>query len=635
MKRKALLGLVLIGLVLGVMADADADGFRAIRVIKDLSHHSGRLGNYRALVIGIDDYRDQRIADLNTAEYDARALSEILQDKYGFQVEMMLGSKATRSAIYRALRRLAASAKAGDSVLIYYAGHGDLDRQYNDGWWIPVDAEAGNPETYLDNIFVQKAMSNMLARHVLLISDSCYSGTLFGQTRSIQPVITDKYYLSLYNEKSRWGITSGNKTPVSDDGAEGHSIFAYQLLKELQKNEKPYLTTQELYTRIAPIIGNNSEQTSLCRPIRNTGDRGGEFIFVASSGATVSRRNPSRKTTLSVNANVKGARVILDGRSVGNTPLGDESVSPGTHRLRVEATGYYDPYEKRIKVVSGRAISLYVDLSRSSPRKARLFIETTPEEAHVRILNIAPVFYQGMELDPGRYKVEVQAQGYETENRWITLSEGKDETVSIRLMSVQLDRPKVIQIGVDEIKIGAVQPVTGRFAFAGVHINAGLEDALMMANEEGGINGKKIKYIMEDGTYKVDVAVAAFKRIMARDNPVAMYGESTALGKAMSPEIKDRYKILYSSTSFSSELADTAKNPFVFVECLKRADTAGELNGQGLTKALQNLKDIDTGGLMCPFTVVDNKIPYGRVYKANVKKKIFEPISNWIRAEQP
>ncbi|MGD8294577.1 MAG: ABC transporter substrate-binding protein, partial [Desulfobacterales bacterium] len=100
----------------------------------------------------------------------------------------------------------------------------------------------------------------------------------------------------------------------------------------------------------------------------------------------------------------------------------------------------------------------------------------------------------------------------------------------------------------DVVKVGAVQPITGRFAFAGVQINAGLEDALMMANEEGGINGKKIEYIMEDGTYSVDKAVAAFKRIMARDNPVIMYGESTGMGKAVAPEIKDRYKVLYSST---------------------------------------------------------------------------------------
>ena len=40
----------------------------------------------------------------------------------------------------------------------------------------------------------------------------------------------------------------------------------------------------------------------------------------------------------------------------------------------------------------------------------------------------------------------------------------------------------------DVVKVGAVQPITGRFAFAGVQINAGLEDALMMANEDGGIN---------------------------------------------------------------------------------------------------------------------------------------------------
>ncbi len=126
-------------------------------------------------------------------------------------------------------------------------------------------------------------MRNMNARHVLLISDSCYSGTLFGHSRAIPQAIDNKYYLNLYNEKSRWGMTSGNKTPVSDVGSGGHSVFAYQLLKELRKNEKPYISIQELCTRIAPIVSNNSEQTPLCRPIRNTGDQGGEFVFVSSS----------------------------------------------------------------------------------------------------------------------------------------------------------------------------------------------------------------------------------------------------------------------------------------------------------------------------------------------------------------
>ena len=56
-------------------------------------------------------------------------------------------------------------------------------------------------------------------------------------------------------------MTSGNKEPVSDRGTGGHSIFAYQLLKALRQNEKPYLSTQKIYTKIAPIVSNNSGHT--------------------------------------------------------------------------------------------------------------------------------------------------------------------------------------------------------------------------------------------------------------------------------------------------------------------------------------------------------------------------------------
>ena len=283
----------------------------------------------------------------------------------------------------------------------------------------------------------------MKARHVLLISDSCYSGTLFGRARTLPSVITDRYYLGLYNEKSRWGMTSGNKTPVSDDGAGGHSVFAYQLLKELENNEKPYLSTQELYTRIAPIVGNNSEQTPLCSPIRNTGDRGGEFIFVASSGARVERPDPSRGTTLSVSANVDGAAVLVDGKNVGETPLSDAVVSPGKHRISIEKEGY-EPYRKRIRIDRGRAVSLFVDLSEAGPVKARLYVETVPEDARVRILNIVPVFQQGMDLDPGRYHVEVSAEGYDADKRWVDLSAGEDENISVRLTAVRVERPQPV-----------------------------------------------------------------------------------------------------------------------------------------------------------------------------------------------
>lgn len=252
-----------------------------ITQIDDLSHRSGILGEFKALIIGINVYKDNKIPNLKTAVKDANTIAKVLKDKYGFNTELLLDRKATREAKYNSLRRLAASTKPDDSVLIYFAGHGDLDRLYNEGWWIPADAAGGKPVTYLNNFRVQRAMRNMEARHVLLISDSCNSGTLFGEGRRLPPVIDNKYYLTLYNEKSRWGMTPGNKEPVSDTGSEGHSVFAYQLLKELKQNDKPFINIQEVYTRIAPIISNNSEQTPICRPIRNTGDQGGEFVFVA------------------------------------------------------------------------------------------------------------------------------------------------------------------------------------------------------------------------------------------------------------------------------------------------------------------------------------------------------------------
>jgi len=117
----------------------------------------------------------------------------------------------------------------------------------------------------------------------------------------------------------------------------------------------------------------------------------------------------------------------------------------------------------------------------------------------------------------------------------------------------------------DEIKIGACQPITGRFAFAGVSINAGLQDYINYANEMKLVKGKKLVYIYEDTGYDTDKAVATFKKIMAKDNPVIMYGESTGQGKAIAPELNSRYKVLYGSTSFSSELADPKSHPYSFV----------------------------------------------------------------------
>ena len=66
-------------------------------------------------------------------------------------------------------------------------------------------------------------------------------------------------------------------------------------------------------------------------------------------------------------------------------------------------------------------------------RKDRLFVQTEPEGAKIRILNIKPKFYQGIILKPGRYHVEVSADGYEMEKVWIKVESGKDKNLKISL----------------------------------------------------------------------------------------------------------------------------------------------------------------------------------------------------------
>jgi branched-chain amino acid transport system substrate-binding protein len=122
-----------------------------------------------------------------------------------------------------------------------------------------------------------------------------------------------------------------------------------------------------------------------------------------------------------------------------------------------------------------------------------------------------------------------------------------------------------VAFAAETVKVTAQQPITGRFAFAGKHIHQGLADSLAYANEKGAVKGVKFEYIYEDTGYDLKRALASFKKMMAKYKPAMDYGESTGQGKALAPEINSRYHVVYGSTSFSQELADRAKNPYMFV----------------------------------------------------------------------
>jgi len=416
-KRMSRLLLLFLAVLLLAPAMADAAD-RGIAIRQKLAAQSGvSVGAYRALIIGINDYQDDNIPDLETAAGDARAVADLLRTSYGFKdITLLLNRQASASTIQRQLRRLATGSKKADSVLIYYAGHGDLDRITHDGWWIPANARAQDPSTYLDNFIIQKYVKAIPARHVLLVADSCFSGSLFGSARAMPSIIDDKYYGNLYKEKSRWGMTSGNLTPVSDSGSGGHSAFAYQFIKALQQNHKPYVTPREIYQRIAPIISNNSDQMPITKPIRNADDQGGEFIFIRSDGGS------SQATSGSGPAATSGPnRTALD-MAYWNDVKGSNDANMLQLYLNKYPNGQFaDIARLKIKKLGGAKLAMAGRPQKASAPQYALTIRVKPLDARIRILNIKPRYRAGIRLDPGDYHISVSRSGYVTRNEWIRL----------------------------------------------------------------------------------------------------------------------------------------------------------------------------------------------------------------------
>lgn len=116
-----------------------------------------------------------------------------------------------------------------------------------------------------------------------------------------------------------------------------------------------------------------------------------------------------------------------------------------------------------------------------------------------------------------------------------------------------------------EIVIGAAQPVTGVFAFAGLQMHYGLNDFVQWKNEKGGVQGQKLRYVMEDSGFKVDQGVAIFKKIMAADKPNFFYCDGTPLVKAITRDAVDSNHVMTSSTSLASAVADASTTPQHFV----------------------------------------------------------------------
>jgi hypothetical protein len=207
-------------------------------------------------------------------------LERLLRRHYDFDETVLLrNEEATATNIEEALYRYTDAQVLGpdDSLLIYYSGHGHLDRNER-GYWVPVDVEENRIASYIPNSRIRELIADMKCRHVLLVSDACFSGSLF--VKGVRSAAGDLAAEEYEKRPSRWAFCSGrHDEQVSDGTPGGHSPFATAILQELALNETRKLNIARLADKVIEITRANYRQMPEANPIQDAGHKGGQYVF--------------------------------------------------------------------------------------------------------------------------------------------------------------------------------------------------------------------------------------------------------------------------------------------------------------------------------------------------------------------
>jgi WD40 repeat protein len=231
-------------------------------------------GRYCAFLIGISDYIDPGIEDLEYPVKDAENLYNVLVSKYTFNKEnIVLLRNPTYEDITITFDSLVSALTSEDNLLIFYAGHGKWDEKGRVGSWFPSDASKTSTNNWFRNSVLRDYLSSISTKHTLLIADACFSGAIFKSRAAFTE--PSKGIEKLYRLPSRKAMTSGILQEVPDESA-----FLKYLVNRLKDNDEQFLSSEELFIRFKSAVMDNSPNVPQFGVIQNVGDEGGDFIFV-------------------------------------------------------------------------------------------------------------------------------------------------------------------------------------------------------------------------------------------------------------------------------------------------------------------------------------------------------------------
>lgn len=224
--------------------------------------------------IGINSY--QHFPRLNNARKDVEDLHQLLHQRYQLdEAFTLLDEAATRQTIIDKLYELQGLLGENDKLIIFYSGHGNLDTKGR-GYWLPVDAAPRKTSSFIRSSTIRELVEDIGCQHILLISDSCFSGALLARNVDHAQAALEE----LERDRSRWVISSGRQQEEVADGQPGeNSPFASSILKVLRENQQLRLNAGLLFDKVIKLTRFNYKQMPQSAPLFGAGHEGGQYIF--------------------------------------------------------------------------------------------------------------------------------------------------------------------------------------------------------------------------------------------------------------------------------------------------------------------------------------------------------------------
>ena len=343
-----------------------------------------------ALVVGIGNYKNlPNDESLKFSESDAEAVYRVLISPDGGRMEpenvkKLIGPQATLANIKDALENwLVKTAREEDRVIVYFAGHGLVDK--GRGFLAPYDV---NKNDIAATGYPMDKLGSVLGRDVkaawkVLLTDACHSGKITPETSQ------EAVYEGLQKlPKNFLTLTSSRESEVSYEDPKlstGFGLFSYYLVQgwQGQADVDPrdgVITADELID----YVRNEVRAYARSKGVRQTPTERGDFPSEMWLGFSSDRRaklvNASMPQLnnggLIVEVNLDEVEVYIDEKLIGKASPGKElrvpGLSAGPHVVKGVRMGY-DPASKEVLVVPGQdaTVSLRIQYKRNIKKSAQ------------------------------------------------------------------------------------------------------------------------------------------------------------------------------------------------------------------------------------------------------------------------